>query len=99
MGTLSRRRLEDFGLDVKQRIEHFREHVGHRIEHITDDAEVTRGRLFHKLEQVPSTTWLTLAGAAIAASAVLKLMKMSHTSIFVGMLAPTFATLGLYKRV
>lgn len=99
MGTLSKRRLEDFGVDVKQRIEHFREHVGHRIEHITEDAEATRGRLLQRLEQVPSSTWLTLAGGAIATSALLKLMKKSHMSIFVGMLAPTFVTLGLYRRV
>jgi hypothetical protein len=99
MGTLSKRRLEDFGIDAKKRIESFRQHVGSRIEHMTDDVDVSSSELLHKIEKVPSGTWLGLAGGALAVSLALKLMKRSHASIFVGMLAPTLVTLGLYRRV
>ncbi len=99
MGTLSKRRLEDFGIDAKKRIESFRQQVGSRIEHMTDDVEVSGNKLRHKIEKVPSGTWLGLAGGSLAASLALKLLNRSHASIFVGMLAPTFVTLGLYRRV
>src|SRR6478735_9719585 len=71
MGTLSKRRLEDFGLDVKQRIEHFRQHVGDRIEHITDDAEVRGGDFLRQFEKVPSSTWLAIAAGSLAGGLIL----------------------------
>lgn len=99
MGTLSKRRLEDFGLDVKQRIEHFRQHVGDRIEHITDDAEVRGTDFLSQFEQVPSSTWLAAAGASFAGGLVLRMLGRSQIAIFVGMLAPTFMALGMYEKL
>jgi hypothetical protein len=99
MGTLSKRRLEDFGIDVKHRIEAFRTNVGHRIEHITDDAEVKGGDFLRRFEKVPSSTWLAAAGGSIAGGVVLRMLKLSQASIFVGMLAPTFLALGMYEKL
>lgn len=99
MGTLSKRRLEDFGIDVKSRIEAFRTSVGHRIEHIADDAEVKGGDFLRHFEKVPSSTWLAAAGGSVLGGLALGLLKRSHASIFVGMLAPTFLALGMYEKL
>ena len=99
MGTLSKRRLEDFGIDLKSRVEAFRNNVGHRIEHITDDAEVRGGDFLRHFEKVPSSTWLAAAGGSLAAGLVLRMMRLNQASVFVGMLAPTFLALGMYEKL
>ena len=99
MGTLSKRRLEDFGIDVKSRIDAFRNTVGHRIEHITDDAEVRGSDLLRHFEKVPSSTWLGIAAGSFAGGLALRLLGRSQLSIFIGMLAPTFLALGMYEKL
>ena len=57
----------------------------------------------HQIErvmmQLPSTTWLSLAGASLVGSLGLKLLGRSHLSLFVGQLAPTFLIAGLYNKL
>lgn len=48
---------------------------------------------------IPSATWLALAGGAIVASAVLKLVGRDSTANFVGQWVPTILMLGLYNKV
>jgi hypothetical protein len=59
--------------------------------------------LVHRIEKVtsalPSTTWLTLAGASLVASLGLKLLGRQHLSLFVGQLTPTLLVLGLYNKL
>lgn len=99
MGTISKRRLEDFGFDVKARLEAFRNNVGHRIEHITDDAEVRGGEFLRQFEKVPSSTWLAAAGGSLAAGLVLRMLRLNQASVLVAMLAPTFLALGMYEKL
>jgi hypothetical protein len=99
MGTLSKRRLEDFGYDVKGRIEAFRTNVGHRIEHITDDAELKGGDFLRQFEKVPSSTWLAAAAGSVAGGFVLRILRLNQASVAVGMLAPTFLALGMYEKL
>jgi hypothetical protein len=99
MGTLSKRRLEDFGFDVKARLDAFRDNVGHRIEHITDDAEVRGSAFLRQFEKVPSSTWLAAAGGSVLGGLVLRVMRLNQASVFVGMLAPTFLALGMYEKL
>ena len=48
---------------------------------------------------LPSSTWLVLAGGAIAGSLALKLMGRDQTANFVGEWAPTFLMIGLYNKI
>jgi len=59
--------------------------------------------LAHRVEamtaSLPSTTWLTMAGASLLGSLGLKLLGRHHLSLFVGQLTPTFLVLGLYNKL
>ncbi len=48
---------------------------------------------------IPSITFLSLAGASILASATLFLMDKEEAALFVGEWAPTFLILGLYNKL
>ena len=106
MGTLSKRRLEDFGVDVKGRVERFRSSVGRKLDDISDDVESKDGRegaFTRSIEKVtsalPSTTWLAMAGASMVASIALQLMKKKHGALFMGVWVPSFLLLGVYNKV
>ena len=49
--------------------------------------------------QVPSDTFMWLAGGSIAASLTLKLLGRDRDALFVGQWAPTFVALGIYNKV
>jgi hypothetical protein len=49
--------------------------------------------------QLPSDTFLWLAGGSIAASLTLRMMGHRHDALFVGQWAPTFLILGLYNKL
>jgi hypothetical protein len=106
MGTLSKRPLRDFGDDIKDRIEDFRSSVGSKLDSMQSRANIDsthEGRLTKAIERVtaalPSTTWLTVAGAALVGSIALKAFGKNHASMFVGQFAPTFLILGLYNKI
>ncbi len=60
-------------------------------------------RVTSEIEQrtanVPSVTFLGLAGASIAGSLALFLLDRREDAIFVGQWAPTFLLLGLYNKL
>ena len=49
--------------------------------------------------QLPSDAFLWAAGAAIAASLILKTLDRHHEALFVGQLAPTILILGVYNKL
>ena len=56
MGTLSKRPLRDFGLDLKDRIEDFRTSVGGKLDHMQDAPVTTK-------KHMPAVArWLMFAG-------------------------------------
>jgi hypothetical protein len=104
MGTLSKRRLDEFGLDVKQRIEHMRRGVGKKLDDIgarvttstRPEGKLARG--FGKVSSIlPSSGWLGLAVASIAGSIGLKIARRHSGATFVAAWVPTFLLLGLYN--
>lgn len=61
MGTLSKRRLEDFGVDVKGHVERFRaQQTAKTQEEIDEEWRPSEGPI-----QTAWKTWLTYAGAAV----------------------------------
>ena len=64
MGTLSKRPLSDFGVDIKDRIEDFRSSVGGRIDRLQDD--VRKGR--EVAATLPASTWFALAAGVVIGS-------------------------------
>jgi hypothetical protein len=106
MGTLSKRPLRDFGVDIRERIDDFRTSVGGRLDKMQSRVEPTsrhEGAVTKVIEKVaaslPSTTWLVLAGASLVGSIGLGVARRNHLSIFVGQWAPTFLILGLYNKL
>jgi hypothetical protein len=104
MGTLSKRKLDEFGMDVKQRIEAMRRGVGKKLDGL--GARVTtstrpESRLSRGVARVssalPSSGWLGLALASIAGSIGLKIAKRHSGATFVAAWVPTFLLLGLYN--
>lgn len=61
------------------------------------------GRIAAEIERetskLPSDLFLWAAGASIAASLALKLMKRDHEALFVGQWAPTLLVLGTYNKM
>jgi hypothetical protein len=106
MGTLSKRRLEDFGADVRDRIENFRSSVGGKLDNLSAGAKSAsrhEGTMTRALERVtaalPSTTWLALAGAAFVGSVALQGARRKHEALYVGLLVPSFLLLGVYNKL
>jgi hypothetical protein len=104
MGTLSKRRLDEFGVDVKQRIEELRRGVGKKLDGIgarvttSSQPEGPLARGFGKVSSaLPTSGWLGLAIASIAGSIGLKLAKQHTGATFVAAWVPTFLLLGLYN--
>ncbi len=109
MGTLSKRGIEEFGADVKERVDDLKANVGkklddvaHRIE-VADSGPDDKTDLPHQIERIMSAlssgTWLTLAGASLLGSIGLRLLGRSASATFVGQLAPTFLICGLYNKL
>lgn len=96
MGTLSKRPLSEFGLDVKQRLEDLRNGVGNRIDDIRDQVNVKN--VGTGLDKVSSNTWLVCAGASLLGSIVLKLLGRNYASLLVGQWVPAFLILSLHRR-
>jgi hypothetical protein len=104
MGTLSKRKLDEFGVDVKQRIEELRRGVGKKLDGI--GARVTTSsrpegpfaRGFGKVSSaLPPSGWLGLAVASIAGSIGLKIARRHTGATFVAAWVPTFLLLGLWN--
>lgn len=105
MGTLSKRRLEEFGVDVRSHVERFRSTVGKKLDdlgeevgHTTREGPITRG-LGKLASAFPSTTWLAFAGVAAATSTALQLSRKKHGALFIGMWVPSFLLLGVYNKL
>jgi hypothetical protein len=106
MGTLSKRPLRDFGVDVRDRTDDFRTSVGRKLDQMQRRVESQSHRegaltkLVDKLTaSLPSTTWLMLAGASLVGAIGLKIARRDHLSLFVGQWVPTFLILGLYNKI
>ncbi|HTL36729.1 MAG TPA: hypothetical protein VL326_26525 [Kofleriaceae bacterium] len=106
MGTLSKRRLEDFGVDVKGRVERFRSTVGKKLDDVTDEVDVKNrreGAFTRSIEKLsaalPSTTWLAFAGASAVASVALQLSRKKHGALFIATWVPSFLLLGVYNKL
>ena len=106
MGTLSKRPLRDFGVDIKDRIEDFRTSVGGKLDQMHGRMESQsrhEGAMTKLIERLsaslPSTTWLMLAGASLVGSIGLKVARRNYMSLFVGQWVPTFLLLGLYNKI
>lgn len=84
MGTVSKRPLRDFGVDVRPS---FRTGISHRGRKATG-----------KLALPASTPWLVLAGATFAGALALKAIGRNHLSLFVGQWVPTFLLIGLFAE-
>ena len=94
MGTLSKRPLRDFGIDIKDRIEDFRSSVGSKLDklHDTKVSDVAQ-----KVGVPPSALpWFALAGASFVGALLLKAFGRNHLSLFVGQWVPTFVVLGMH---
>jgi hypothetical protein len=63
-----------------------------------EEGEYTK-RLEHFTSQVPSGTYLTLAFAAVGASALLYASGRRTAGIFVGHWAPTILMMGMYNKM
>jgi hypothetical protein len=90
MGTLSKRPLRDFGIDIKERIEDFRSNVGGKLDAIHDRAAAE--------SHSAGALWFALAGVSLIGSLTLKLTGRQQTSLFVGQWVPTFLILGFHSR-
>jgi hypothetical protein len=60
MGTLSKRPLRDFGLDLKDRIEDFRTSVGGKLDHMQDAPVAAK-----KHTMPPAARWIMFAGVFV----------------------------------
>jgi len=106
MGTLSKRRLEDFGADIRDRVESFRANVGDKLEDIIEDIDVKSGQegtVTRRIERLtaalPSVTWLALAAGSIAVAIALKIARRNHASLFAAMFAPSLLLIGVYNKL
>jgi hypothetical protein len=106
MGTLSKRPLRDFGVDIRERIEDVRSRVGGRLDEMStraEDASRHEGAVTKAIEKLtaalPSTTWLVFAGASLIGAIALKAARRNHASLFIGQWVPTFLILGLYNKL
>ena len=95
MGTLSKRRIEDFGIDV----------VGKKLEGLVSHLGATRApgtavaRGFAKIAGVlPPGGWLALAGATAISSLGMRLARRSTSAAFFAAWVPALLVLGIYPR-
>ncbi len=104
MGTLSKRGLKEFGIDVNDRIQDFRTNVGKKLDGIgaEPDEGKAQGAFSRRLERLtsalPKTTWLALAGASIVSAIALKVAKRHTSANFAAVWVPTFLVLGLFSK-
>ena len=116
MGTISKRGIEEFGADVKERVDELKSNVGKKLDEARSPIDVSdqssldaspsiddHADMPHQIERliaaVDSTTWLTLAGASIATSAVLRVLGRRSLASFVGQLTPSLLIAGLYNKL
>ena len=57
------------------------------------------GMIEAQTSKIPSTGYLAAAMSAMAASAVLKVMRKDEWALFVGQWAPAFLILGVYNKL
>lgn len=69
----------------------------------SDEKHRTEGKAMRAIEHtaasIPSSTFLVLAGGAIAGSIALKAMGRTESANFVGEWVPTILMLGLYNKI
>ena len=105
MGTLSKN-LDRFGHQIGDRVGDLRSSVSDKLDDLSSKASATNrheGELTSRLENLtaalPSSTWLALAGGALAGSIVLKAFGKSHAAMFIGDFAPVFMLIGVYNKL
>lgn len=106
MGTLSKRPLKDFGLNLREKADGVRHTVSGRLDQLDKQATAksrNEGRFTRRLEHLtaalPSSTWLALAAASLAGAIGLRIARKNHTAILVGQFAPTFLLVGVYNKL
>lgn len=109
MGTLSKRGIEEFGADVKERVDELRANVGRKLDDVVTSVEgadqrgIDRTDMPHQIERImsalPSATWLTLAGASMLGSVGLAILGRTRVAAFVGQFTAAFLVAGLYNKL
>lgn len=69
-----------------------------RIRHPYQEGKVASS-IEKQTAKLPSDVFLWAAGASIAASLTLKMMKRGDDAVFVGQWAPTILLLGTYNKI
>jgi hypothetical protein len=69
-----------------------------RVKHAFEEGRAASG-IERETAKVPSDFFLWAAGASIATSLTLKIMKRERDALFVGQWAPTFLILGTYSKI
>jgi hypothetical protein len=104
MGTMSKRRIEDFGIDVRERIEQLRRGVGKKLDDVGAEVDAARptsaiARGFERVASaLPPAGWIALAGVALVGSVGLRLARRRSSAAFVAAWVPTFLVLGVRPR-
>lgn len=106
MGTVGK--MEDFGQKAAEHIEDLGSNVSGRLDDLgakmeVEDRSRREGDFTRRIEQftaaLPSSTWLALAGGALAGSFVLQLLDRHKLASFVGDFVPTFLLIGIYNKL
>jgi len=72
--------------------------VGTQPGHSRQEDRIT-SEIEQRAANIPSVTFLTLAGASVIGSLTLYIMDRRDDAIFVGQWAPTLLLLGLYNKI
>jgi hypothetical protein len=105
MGSISKNfdrlgnRLSDRVGDLRSSVSHTLDDLGDRAAKMNRHEGSITSRLENLTSALPSSTWLALAGGALAGSIVLKAFHKNHASMFIGGFAPTFLLLGIYNKL
>lgn len=69
-----------------------------RVKHAFQEGKVASG-IERQTAKLPSDLFLWAAGASIATSLTLKILKRDRDALFVGQWAPTLLVLGTYNKI
>jgi hypothetical protein len=104
MGTLSKRGLREFGIDVEQRIQAFRTSVGSKLDELGANADLGRmeDTWARRLDRISSAlspvAWFALAGGALLGGIGLGIARRRGLATLVAAFAPTLMILGIHNH-